>query len=73
MFLKLKALLVEKGMKQSEMAELIGIDNSSFNSKINGNRQFKKDEIDKIIQILELPYEVIFFKNELRNASNKAS
>lgn len=47
----LKAAIAENGMKQSEVAEKIGISMQSFSSKINNKTQFKIDEVLSLIHI----------------------
>ena len=46
--LKFKAWLVEHGIKQDEIAELLGIDVSNANQKINGNQNFTLPQVQKI-------------------------
>ena len=36
-YVELKKFILEKNMKQQELADLLGIDRSTFNSKLNSN------------------------------------
>ena len=36
-YIELKKFILEKNMKQQELANLLGIDRSTFNSKLNSN------------------------------------
>ena len=36
-YVELKKFILEKNMKQQELADLLGIDRSTFNSKFNSN------------------------------------
>lgn len=57
---KLRALCIEHGFTQQDMAELLGISVSSFNMKLNGKREFTITEIQKIVKWFGLPFEKIF-------------
>lgn len=46
--LKFKAWLVEHGIKQSEVAELLGIDLSNVNEKVNGKQEFTMQQVKTI-------------------------
>lgn len=48
--LKFKAWLVEHEIKQAEVAELLDIDISNANQKINGNQPFTWEQIKTICQ-----------------------
>ena len=63
---KFKALLVLKGMKVSELAKLIGLNEVTLYRKMNGKSDFYREEIDKIRKVLGIkdPSE-IFFADEL--------
>jgi putative transcriptional regulator len=58
---KLKALRVEHGLTQTQMAKLIGIGLTSYNNKENGKLDFNITEIEKIKKIFGKSYEEIFF------------
>ena len=51
----------EKGYSQEYMSKLLGISKNNYFEKENGKKQFKKNEIDKILRILNDTYENIFF------------
>ena len=48
--LKFKAWLVEHEIKQAEVAELLNIDISNANQKINGNQPFTLEQVKLICQ-----------------------
>lgn len=61
---KLRALIVEKGMTQSEVAEKLNISLTSFNYKVNNKRAFNSDEMFKLCEILQIEDpKPIFFTN----------
>ena len=64
--LKFKAATVLAGMTYKQVAERLGIDESTLYRKINADGAFTREEIGMIIQILGItnPME-IFFGNEL--------
>lgn len=48
--LKFKGWLAENGIKQKEIAELLGIDISNLNEKVNGKQEFTVPQIRLICQ-----------------------
>lgn len=61
----LKAKIAEKGSTQSEVANYLGISKQSFSYKINGVRDFKLSEIEKICNFLNISdKEPIFFNQK---------
>jgi DNA-binding Xre family transcriptional regulator len=54
-FSKLKGLLVEKGMRQQDFAESIGMNNTAFNRRLNEHIDFSSSEIEKICNVLNIP------------------
>jgi DNA-binding Xre family transcriptional regulator len=67
---KLKALIVERGFTHAELSALIPLNQTSFSQKINGRREFRQKEINKIVHVLganvsDIP--VYFFTKKLRN------
>lgn len=56
--LKFKAWLVENGIKQQEVAELLGIDISNANQKINGNQPFTFEQVKIICQKYEISADI---------------
>lgn len=61
---RLKAALVEGGISQSEVAELLGITREAFNKKLNGRIRFSLEEAFKIAKFLSRPIEDIFLLKE---------
>ena len=51
---KLRALLVESGYTQSEIAEKLGISYQSFSYKINNKAEFKVSEIELLCRLLHI-------------------
>lgn len=67
-FLKVKAKMVEKEITQGEMANNLGISQSTFNQKLNGVYDFKLTEIKAIATILGIHGDRInecFFEEEI--------
>jgi transcriptional regulator with XRE-family HTH domain len=50
-------ILNEKGIKQTELAERLGVTKQTLNKIIHGRRNITIDEIKKICNILEVPIE----------------
>lgn len=53
-FLKIKARLVEKGLKQSDLAKQLGISLPALNRKLNGISDFRLSELEEIAKILDI-------------------
>lgn len=53
-FRELKGRMEVKEKSQTEMSKELGISLHSFNKKINGFRDFKYQEMYKIIEVLEI-------------------
>lgn len=51
---KLKALLVEKGLKQQNVSASLGITLTCFNRKINNKSVFSLNEVNQLYRILGL-------------------
>jgi transcriptional regulator with XRE-family HTH domain len=49
---RIKALLVEKGLRQNDLAELIEMNVSTLNLKLNGHNDFTLPEIEKLVEKL---------------------
>lgn len=62
MLLKLKAKRVEKGLTQTQLANLIGIAPATYNHKENGVAYFSFNEILKLLNVLECSFEDIFLQ-----------
>ena len=59
----------EKGYSQEYMSKLLGISKNNYFEKENGKKRFKKNEIDKILRILNDTYENIFFTIDVTEKS----
>ncbi|MBN2796210.1 MAG: helix-turn-helix transcriptional regulator [Clostridia bacterium] len=55
---KLKALLVERGIKQKEIADVLEITLSTFNNKLNGVSDFDLGEVRKLCNYLSITSEI---------------
>ncbi len=63
---KLKALMVEHGFTQSDLATCLGISEQSLNRKINNKREFKASEISNLIVLLSIDdVKSIFFDTKV--------
>lgn len=64
--LKLKALIMEHGFTQEEVAKRLGISAQSMNAKINNKREFKASEITIMIDLLKITdISAIFFNQKV--------
>ena len=66
--LKLKAVILEKGMIQEEIAQQLGMTPATFNYKVNNKREFKASEIKRLSELLALTADevnTIFFAEEV--------
>lgn len=66
MYPKLKGLMAEKGITQSELAKIINVDPSTMSYKMNNKSEFTISEIKKIISYFKKTFEEIFFTNDVR-------
>lgn len=59
---KLKALMILKGVKMSDLASKLGISRSALYRKIKGTSEFTQSEISNIIYLLDIsnPIEIFF-------------
>lgn len=65
---KLRGIRVERGYNQQKLAEAIGITLSTYYRKETGQREFSRDEIEKLAKVLCLTAQdvnAIFFDNKL--------
>lgn len=61
-YLKLKAILVERGVSQGEVADLIGITRCTFNQKLNGlGADFTLEEARAICEKYHLNMDAYFY------------
>lgn len=58
-YLKLKALLAERGLKQRYLAELLGLSVVTVNQKINGTLHFTYDEVEIFCDDLNVSTEIL--------------
>jgi Zn-dependent peptidase ImmA (M78 family)/transcriptional regulator with XRE-family HTH domain len=52
---RVQRAITDAGMKQNELADLIGVDKSALSRALNGQRQFKSLEIALIAEVLRIP------------------
>lgn len=62
---RLKTLMKQNDITQKELSELLGIRIATLNYKLNGKNDFTQTEINKIIDLFQLPYENIFFNQDV--------
>ena len=69
---KLKAKMIEKGLNQERIAEILDISLTSVNYKINNKRQFSSDEMFVLCDALEIenPKDYFFAQNVEKNSTN---
>lgn len=58
---KLRAAMIMSGHTQESIAKSIGIDRSTFSSKINGHGEFTLPECQMIAKLLNKTLDEIFF------------
>ena len=56
----LKSLRVRQGLKQKDVADILGIQTTSYNNKENGKRKFTVDEAIKLSKLFKCSIEDIF-------------
>lgn len=64
MLSKLKGKRVEKGLTQKEISKQMNMEVATYTRKERGKTQFRLDEINKILTILDCKFEDIFTPNE---------
>lgn len=65
---KLKSIMILHGETQKQLAKVIGVATSGLNSRINGKKPFRQNEMDAIRKHYSLDandMEAIFFANEV--------
>lgn len=67
MNVKLKGKRVEKGFNQTQLANKLGINLSTYCQKENGKVDFTLTEIQDLMYYLDCDFEDIFFKKEVAN------
>lgn len=66
--LSFKGWLAENGIKQKEIADLLGLGIQSVNNKVNGKTDFTLPQIAKICEAYGISAD-IFLPKELRNSN----
>ena len=69
MYPKLIGKRNEKGITQEEMGKLLGISKNNYNLKENGKLDFNLSEVKKILDILKVDYNDIFFEENVTQNS----
>ncbi|MGY0692935.1 helix-turn-helix domain-containing protein [Virgibacillus sp. FSP13] len=64
---KFKGWLVEKGIRQKEIADFLGMDRTRFNLILNGQqgKDFKVNEVNKICKHLNISADKYFFNQKV--------
>ncbi len=63
---ELQVAMIRKGLTYEKVAQLLGVAPSTIYRKIKNDGNFNRDEINRLIEILELKHpEDIFFAKEL--------
>lgn len=65
---KLRGKIKEKGMTQEDLSKQLKISESTLSLKLNNQAIFGQDELDKLIEILNIPAREIkeyFFKEKV--------
>lgn len=57
----LKTLRKYSFLSQQDIADILGLSRASYVSKENGKNDFTQTEIQKLMELFNLPYESIFF------------
>ena len=69
---KLQAQMVLKGYTIGEVAEKIGINSATMYRKLNNNGDFSREEINKLIDLLEIDdIEGIFFAHDVADTQQE--
>ena len=71
-YINLKVYLTKKGIKQAEVAKMIGMKPSRFSQKINRNKSdFTIEEASAICSVLRISMDEYFFNNNFSKMRNK--
>jgi transcriptional regulator with XRE-family HTH domain len=54
----------EKKIKSNDLAEMLGMGRSTLSLKLNGRRAFRQEEIDKLLEIFNKPYEFLMIRSD---------
>lgn len=52
--LKLKARIMEHGYTQRTLANELGMNKNTLNSRVNGETKFRVDEVERICELLHI-------------------
>ncbi|UBH12453.1 helix-turn-helix transcriptional regulator [Macrococcus armenti] len=70
--IKLKTLMIERGIKQKELADVLGITQSLFSQKLNKNKsRFSVEEVILICDHLKINMHEYFFDNDVLKMRRK--
>lgn len=70
--IKLKTLMIERGIKQKELADVLGITQSLFSQKLNKNKsRFSVEEVILICDHLNINMHEYFFDNDVLKMRRK--
>lgn len=69
---RLKMYLQEKGIKQSVVADRIGMNKKSFNAVLNGRAELKADTLEAVCLFIDVP-PTFFFTNQVQENGNKGA
>lgn len=67
----IKAYMTLNDISQRELAKVIGITTTALNLKINGKRQFNRDEMEIISNTLGVSVEELFFTKAISNMKTR--
>ncbi|KOF56645.1 MULTISPECIES: helix-turn-helix domain-containing protein [Clostridium] len=59
-YAKVKGYLVEHGIKQKDVATILGMSNSTFNNKLNGIGDFTITQVKKMCKELNMNADIFF-------------
>lgn len=57
---KLKEAIIEKGVTQGEVASKLGVSRETLNAKLNGRQDFKRLEIEKLVEAFNFDPNIFF-------------
>jgi hypothetical protein len=66
MYPNIRAELARKNISIPEFAKIINLNRTTTYERLNGQTEWKKSEIDKIIDFFQKPYEYLFFTDDVR-------
>ncbi|TDX49137.1 helix-turn-helix transcriptional regulator [Orenia marismortui] len=69
---KLKILIIESDSTQEEVADYLGLAETTFNRKLNGKSEFKLSEAKKLADLFNLTIEELFFLKPVTKEETKS-